>query len=291
MTCPANIALLSHDAQPQPSANFDAPTPVDGQAPVNVTCNPGSGTEFANGTTTITCEAVDALSRKGSCTFTVTVSRVPRLDKTKFLAFGDSITEGKIRSVVVVPPGILNEPGSYVNQLNTKLESRYLDQTITLVADGWGGELAGVGKLRLERDWPMFNPDALLVMEGVNDLLAPDTATPAGMDAAMNSVIDALQRMVRFGKSRGARVFLGTLVPMAAPQPANVIAAVPVLNGRIKSLAAAENVALVDLFAAVPTSELSADGLHPKASGYNLVADEWLKAIIEKMEVKPPTAP
>jgi lysophospholipase L1-like esterase len=95
--------------------------------------------------------------------------------------------------------------------------------------------------------------------------------------------------MIRFAKSRGARVFLGTLVPMTAPQPTNVIAAVPVLNSRIKSLAAAENVTLVDLFAALPTSELGGDGLHPKPSGYALLADEWLKAIEATMEVKPST--
>jgi lysophospholipase L1-like esterase len=284
------MELFTHQGQSQPTANFDTPVPTGGQAPVNVTCNPGSGTEFQNGTTTVRCEAVDALAQKGSCTFQVVVSPVPRLEKTKFMAFGDSITEGKVtlttRGVVVVPPGILNEAASYVNQLNSKFEARYLDQTITIIADGYGGERAGDGKLRLERDWPVYNPDALLVMEGVNDLLSPETGTPEGMNAAMNSVIDALRRMIRYAKGRGGRVFVGTLPPMKSPKPENVIAAVPMLNSRIRALVSEENAILADHYAAVPLDLVGSDGLHLKADGYRAMADEWLKQIIATMEVK-----
>jgi lysophospholipase L1-like esterase len=287
--------LLVHQGQSQPTANFDTPTASEGQAPVNVTCSPGSGTEFQNGTTTVTCEAVDALARKGSCTFLVTVTPVPRLDKTKFMAFGDSITEGKTslvgRGVVVKPPNVINLTPSYVNQLNAKLEARYQDQTVTIIADGFGGEKAGEGKLRLERDWTAYSPDALLVTEGVNDLLSPDTATPAGMEGAMNSVIDALQRMIRFAKGRNARVFVGTLLPITPPRGSNVIAAIPILNDRIRKLAATEDATLVDLYGVVPASLIGRDGLHPKEEAYVIIADEWLKAIIEKMEVRQSVAP
>jgi lysophospholipase L1-like esterase len=296
--CPSDIALLSHQGEPQPTANFDAPTPQDGQAPVTVTCNPGSGNEFPNGSTMVTCEAVDSLSRKGSCTFAVVVTLVPRITATKFLAFGDSLTEGKVRltgrGIVVVPPNIFNEPASYVNQLDARLTARYQDQTITLIADGNGGETAGDAKLRLERDWPSYNPEAMLVIEGANDLLKPDTATPAGMKSAIDSVIDALRRMTRFAKVRGARVYLGALPPINAPKPANVIAAVPDLNNRIQQLATEENVQFVNHYAAITRDLVGGDGLHLTPKGYEVMADEWMKAIQATLEVKsetPPPAP
>jgi lysophospholipase L1-like esterase len=127
----------------------------------------------------------------------------------------------------------------------------------------------------------------LLLLEGTNDLsLSPDAR-------GINNAAVGLQRMVRDAKARGVRVFLATLPPMnsRAPKPKPNLAteqAVPLLNERIKSIAAAEDVTLVDLYAAVPVTEIGSDGLHPTATGYGLMADAWLKAIIEKMEVKPP---
>ncbi len=127
----------------------------------------------------------------------------------------------------------------------------------------------------------------LLLLEGVNDLLASDTGTVAGMNSAMDSVIDALRTMIQFAKDRGAQVFVATLLPMTRPRAANVIAAVPTLNSRIRALAAEKNVPLVDLYAAVPTALIGSDGLHPVAQAYDVIADEWLKAIIATLEVKP----
>ncbi len=291
LSCPTDITLASHPGEPQPTANFDAPVATDGQAPVNVTCNPGSGNEFPNGTTAVTCEAVDAAAQKGSCTFSVVVALVPRIEKTKFLAFGDSITEGKRslgpRTIFTVPPNTHYEPGGYPDLLETKLTARYADQTITLIADGLGSEKAGAGRLRLEETWPMFNPDALLVMEGVNDLLSPETATPVGMEDAMKSITDALRRMTRFAKDRGARVYVATLLPMKPPRPSNVIAAIPTLNAKIRTLVAEENATLVDLYNAVPPDLIGSDGLHPKVATYDVIAEEWLKAIIATLEINP----
>jgi lysophospholipase L1-like esterase len=291
VSCPADITLASHQGQPQPTANFDTPVAINGHPPVNVTCNPGSGNEFPNGTTVVTCEAVDAATRKGSCTFSVVVTLVPRIEKTKFLAFGDSITEGKRslgpRTIFTVPPNIFYMPGGYPDLLETKLTARYADQTITMVADGLGLEKAGAGKLRLEETWSTFNPDALLVMEGDNDLLSPETGTPAGMEDAMRSITDALRRMIRFAKSRGARAYVATLLPMTPPKDANDIAAIPVLNARIRSLVVEEGATLVDLYNAVPPSMIGSDGLHPKLATYDVIAEEWLKAIIATLEVKP----
>jgi lysophospholipase L1-like esterase len=131
-----------------------------------------------------------------------------------------------------------------------------------------------------------YKPDALLLLDGANDLVSPTTSTSAGMQAAINSAAEALQSMVRQGKERGARVLLGTLPPMIAPRLDNVVAAVPTLNARIRSLAAAETVTLVDLYGAIPPTAVGADGLHLTPQGYELMADEWFKAIVATMEIK-----
>jgi lysophospholipase L1-like esterase len=267
-----------------------------GEAPVTVTCNLASGTEFPNGPTIVTCEATDARARKGSCMFSVVVTPIPLLSKTRFMAFGDSLTEGKLsllpQGVIVIPtrdPNVFNNEPGYVSQLDTKLTERYQDQTITIIAEGYGGRTAADDKDRAREVLDQWRPDAFLLLEGANDLsLSPDTR-------GINSAAEALQRMVRDAKANRARVFLATLPPMNshAPKPKPSLAteqAVPLLNERIRGIAAAENVTLVDLFAVVPVTELGNDGLHPTATGYGLMADEWMKAIIETMEIKPPPA-
>ena len=98
--------------------------------------------------------------------------------------------------------------------------------------------------------------------------------------------------MVQNAKARSVRVFLATLPRVNSHAPgyqnnAGAEAAVSQLNTRIVGIAAAENVTIVDMFSAVPVTEIGADGVHLTAAGYGIMADEWLKAIIETMEVKP----
>jgi hypothetical protein len=158
VSCPEEMALASHQGQPQPTANFDTPPAQDGEPPVIFTCTPDSGSEFPNGQTTVTCEATDSRGRKGSCMFSVVVTPVPLLSKTRFMAFGDSLTEGKTtllpRGAVVIPtrkPPVYNNDVSYVSQLYTKMAERYQDQEITIIAEGFGG-LAAADDTERERE-------------------------------------------------------------------------------------------------------------------------------------------
>ena len=48
------------------------------------TCTPASGHMFPIGTTTVTCTATDSLNRQATCSFNVTVSKLPPLSKTRF---------------------------------------------------------------------------------------------------------------------------------------------------------------------------------------------------------------
>jgi lysophospholipase L1-like esterase len=292
VSCPSDIAVTTHNGA-IPTITFDVPTADKGAPPVAVVCTPASGTEFGNGATTVTCEATDSRARKGSCTFLVTVTPTPRLVKTTFLAFGDSLTEGKpatrVQSEIAIPqrePPVLNTDISYVTQLDAKFRARYQDQTITIYADGFGGRSADDDKERERQALIDVNPDALLLLEGTNNLLDDPSS------ANIRSAGDALQKMVQNAKARGVRVFLATLPRVNSHAPgyqnnAGAEAAVPLLNSRIVGIAAAENVRLVDMFSAVPLTEIGVDGVHLTVGGYGIMADEWLKAIIDTMEVKP----
>jgi lysophospholipase L1-like esterase len=293
LSCPADIALVSHNGQAPPTASFDLPAAEKGQVPVSVTCTPSPGSELPGGTTTVLCEAIDSLQRKGTCSFSIVVTPVPQLAKTFFLAFGDSLTEGKPPSLrsqgaVVVPtriPPVLDYADGYVDQLDSKLAGRYQDQTIAIIAEGFGGEETGIGKTRLVDELRQFNPEILLLLEGVNDMLNhPD-------QDGINSAADALQKMVRDSNARGVTVFLATLPPMVPggkTSPA-ILAAAPRLNDRIRVIASQQNVTLVDLAVALPATAIGSDGVHMTREGYGLMAEEWLKAIIAKLEIKTST--
>lgn len=299
VTCPSDISVIAHNGL-LPTVAFDVPAALKGVPPVTVTCTPSSGSQFANGVTTVTCEAIDVRSHKGSCTFNVVVTPIPQLLKTKFMAFGDSITEGKtsLRAPGIVVPGqcpnpsgfCFNNSPSYVEQLSVKLAARYQDQATTLIAEGLGDEEAGQGKLRLPGLLSAYKPDALLLLEGANELLHADFT---GQTPAIDSAANALRVMVQTAKGRGVRVFIGTLLPMDPSRRSTQAPSVPILNERIKAIAAQEKetVTLVDLYAAVPLAMIGGDGLHPKPEAYSVMADEWMKAIQAAFEAKTSAVP
>src|SRR5207237_213294 len=53
------------------------PVPSGGCSPANVVCNPTSGSNFPNGTTTVNCSATDSCNHTAGCTFNVTVNAPP----------------------------------------------------------------------------------------------------------------------------------------------------------------------------------------------------------------------
>jgi len=292
LNCPADVSVIAHNGA-MPTVAFDTPLPLKGAPPVTVACRPASGTPFNNGITGVTCEATDSRGHKAGCSFSVVVTPIPQLLKTKFLAFGDSITEGKTRlrapTIVQVPSGTFNASGSYPEELNARLTARYQDQSITIIAFGKGLEYTGAGQVRLQDHWAEFDADAVMLLEGTNDI----TDTVADINDAMNGVINGLRSDIIFAKGRGATVFLGTLLPLVPPVRPVPVAAVPTVNDRIKALALEQHVTLVDLNAAIPKEMISTlDGIHPKPGSpvYSLMADEWFKAIVDTMEVKTATA-
>jgi lysophospholipase L1-like esterase len=249
---------------------------------------------FNAGPTNVQCTAADAAATSVSCSFIVTVNApVPRLSRTRFLAFGDSLTSGE----VTVPTGAISESGSpyfklavvpaasYPTQLLQMLRARYTDQAsiLEMTNAGKSGEWAQDGVLRLPGLLSSVRPEVVLLLEGVNDLGATGTT---GISAAAA----AIQRMAADSRARGARVILSTLTPMVANNSKGIpISQVTLLNDRIRTIAAGEGAVLVDAYAALSTDlarYVGVDGLHLTEAGYQRLADLFFTAIRGDLEVR-----
>lgn len=255
---------------------FTVPTAVNGKLPVTVTCSRPSGSAFSLGSTAVTCTATDALARQASCNFNVTVTVTPKISKTKFLAFGDSITFGRCGPAPAVCP-------PYTVRLEELLRARYTEQNFLVVTRGFPGDTTSMGEDRLPNELSAYNPEVLLLMEGTNDLTAATSAS---------KTIGSLDQMIFDARARGVTaIFLATVPPIAPGGPNNsVIPSVAPLNAQIRDLAARRSVQLVDVYAAlnadVPRYYVDND-LHPTAEGLRVIGETFYAAIRAALDITP----
>jgi lysophospholipase L1-like esterase len=262
---------------------FTVPTPTGGTAPITTTCTPQSGGTFPIGSTVVTCTAVDARRQAAACNFSVNVTAPPRLAVARYIAFGDSITEGFPHTI---SPSLLDPApeGSYPAVLQALMRARYTAQTVNIFDEGVGGESVSTGLTRLPGVLTADAAGALLLMEGANDLNQFGTF---GVDIA----VSGLRQMIRSARARSMSVFIGTLLPERAngtPVRAFHPELVVPTNDGIRSMAAAEGAVLVDLYAAfggvADTVLISSDGLHPTAAGNERIAQTFYTAIRSRLE-------
>lgn len=275
LTCPADLQVAKHAGMPA-MATFDTPPAQGGRQPVNVTCAPASGAEFPIGSTPVSCTATDAASRTASCSFSVIVEGIPQLAKTKFLAFGDSITAGTTSPAPTLL--VLSAEDAYPLKLQRMLGERYQDQTIVVINSGKAGEKIDDGRSRLSGVLNANDPQVLLLLHGANDL-----NTRKG--DAISTIIHGLEDMIGKGKRRGIAVFLATFPPQnPAGSRGNGAKYVPELNRKIRALAADEDATLVDLYAGFGgtwVGYIGVDGLHPTPQGYDRMAEIFRDKIQE----------
>lgn len=291
LTCPADIRADSPDEQSVP-VTFNAPQHVGGSPPVQVSCTAQPNTPFPVGMTMVTCTASDSLGQSTTCGFTVSVVPPPRLKLTRFLAFGDSLTEGKVGLAPLLLPVVFQD--AYSSALQGLLSARYVRQTIVVIHDGVGGErVVGAtehspgGIVRLQESINARRPEVLLLMEGSNDV-------GVGQEAA-EMAIDGLQEMIEKAKERGVLVLLATIPPQRAGGLRHRDAAaalVPEFNNKVRALAIREGVTLVDVYDAMKDrlDLIGADDLHLTPHGYQVVAEVFFQAIKTTLEVVPGAA-
>jgi lysophospholipase L1-like esterase len=285
ISCPAPIereSLLG-----QPLTVVFTPTTMGGNGAVTTTCQPASGGEFPVGRTTVQCTARDADARTSACSFDVVIKGAPKLSVTKFIAFGDSLTEG-----TVAPNAFLTlvvNSASYPFKLEALLRDRYRTQEITVGNDGVAGEEAFEAAQRRFRSMlRVHSPEAVLLMEGSNDLFF-------FRDEAFELALPALEEMVSDGQEAGAKMFLATIPPQrpnGARNRAAVAALIPEFNKQIRAIAQRTHATLVDIEPVIlaDMTLIGDDDLHPTERGYQTIAETFFKVIKETLEVQAPPA-
>jgi lysophospholipase L1-like esterase len=242
----------------------------------------------------VLCTAVDAARQSVSCQFSVTVVftiEAPRITRTKFLAFGDSLTAGEI---TVPVPGLTRAghpngklaivpAASYPAQLQNRLRSRYTTQasSIEVTNAGLPGEWAQDAVSRFASVMTSVRPEVVIIAEGYND-------AGSQMDNEVRNGALAINTMAREARARGARVILTTLPP---PRPGGS-KAVPLryvtdFNARVRTIAAAEGALLVDFYDGMASDVaryMGSDGLHPTEAGYERMAELLFTAIRADLE-------
>ena len=202
IACPANVTVRGVPGGTQ-AVTYAAPVVTGGAAPVNVTCTPGSGSPFTAGTTAVACNAVDAMSRPAQCSFTVTLTPL-LLSVTKFVAFGDSFTEGEDGRHAILGWGIIDPTGTYPVLLQGLLNNEYPGQSITVLNRGRSGEFVDAGRQRLPGVLDADRPGALLLLDGYNDLLGscrPQDATTVQCAETTTDVVAGIRKMIQTAKT------------------------------------------------------------------------------------------
>lgn len=219
---------------------------------------------------------------------------------TRYLAFGDSITAGEDGNTTLTSfslehfvrfnyPTVILRGREYPTVLQGLLTARYTTQQPTVRNEGVPGEYAAASAT-LNRFIGLVSSrayDAVLLMEGANDILGGTGGNPNGVVPAITN----FRRMIAEARSRGVRVFLATIPPAnpAGVRGATRYQAVPMLNAEIRALAVAEGVPLVDVFDAFngDFALLSVDGLHPNADGFARIASKFYDVVRQDLEEAP----
>lgn len=285
LTCPANVETFTSTTEPI-KVTYADPTIVGGTAPFVLSCVPASGSDFPLGESRVQCTVTDTRAQTASCQFAVRVK--PGLSFAKYLAFGDSLTEGVTSQPS--PTGLFRKleliPGqSYPDQLLNQMLALYPTQPLAVINEGKGGEFSEQGVRRLPGVLSTNQPEVLLLMHGANDITAFKTAAPP-------IVAESYTRMIREADLRGMKVVVATITPRRNGGPFNLTAAhVPPVNDRIRSLATQLRLPLVDTYEVLlpqVNTLIGVDCLHPTAEGYVKIAEAFMAKIREVYEVKPP---
>ena len=286
LSCPANITTSSFGTEF--AVTYPSAVVTGGATPVDVTCTLPSGALFPAGqTTSVTCSAVDALQRRADCSFSVTLTSL-KLNATRFMAFGDSMTEGIDGAASMRVGRLLADPAfAYPGQLQTLLRADYPGQEITVFNEGLGGEKVADPQsfARFSAALKTHQPEAVLLLDGYNDLLN------FGIDAA-NDIGFALRDDIRQARSMGVQhVFVSTLTPPGPTGPRRIpINAIVEANFFIEQVASQEGATLVNTYQAFLGLEplLITDGLHVNSAGAGVIAKTFHAAIVATLGQRPP---
>ena len=275
---------------------FTAPATLGGALPVSVSCTPPSGTGFATGVTPVSCTATDAQGRQAGCSFTVTLAP-RRLGAVRFIAFGDSVTAGENGRLGRQPDRFVDFPYVYPTILEGLLNAEYPDQGIVVLNRGTGGAPVERSVEKLPGVLETDRGDALLLLDGYNNLLAEctpgDEVSPA-CNRKIDDVVAGIRECIRISRvsAYGVRyVFVSTITPpgpyVGGRRDRRIGgAAVARVNAALAAMVRAEGATVVDTHARFLGREaeyVDEDGLHLRPAGYQALAEAFFDAIKERV--------
>lgn len=283
LQCPASLEVPSRDGTGAEVAF--TPVVAGGRGAVTTTCSPASGATLPVGNTSVSCTASDAAGQSAACAFTVRVTAPPRLKFTRFLAFGDSITEGKVSPTPTILVRVAF-PGAYPERLQEMLSVRYTAQVFDVLNRGAGGERLARGRTRLPGVLDADRPEVLLLLEGINAIRRVSTA----------ALVSDLREMIASARKRNVEVLVALLPPVGPAwetKEPGTLEAVRAFNEEIRRIVPESGLGdAVDLYTPfeADASLLGADGLHPTEIGYARMAEVFFNAIKDRWELPPDAA-
>ena len=202
------------------------------------------------------------------------------LGGTRFLAFGDSVTSGTLSGF---DGAFLYDAPAHSYPTRVELSLRHIfplqADAISVINAGYPGERALEGRQRISSVLTAYNPDAVLLLEGINDMTFGAGALEAA--AAVLGVIDV-------ARTHNVTVLVGlmpqtyaSVYPNGETRTQAADRIVPFNNELGRLTAGMQNVHIVDLYARFGNNRslMGADGLHPTAAGYELMAATFVQAI------------
>lgn len=204
----------------------------------------------------------------------------PKLTITKFMAFGDSLTEGQVSPAPTLLMRLVSSQ-AYPGRLQAMLVERYTDQRPVVSNQGVGGEHAEDGASRFVRTIRNENPEAVLLLEGINDISALG-------DRGASVALAAMDTMMKEARNRRVAVFLATLPPERESGTKAISSSTfNRYNEDLRRLARGEGAVIVDLARDLDVSAVGVDGVHLTEAGYERVAALFFQAIVATKEAPP----
>ena len=187
----------------------------------------------------------------------MTIGAADAVEKTRIVAFGDSITEGFGQT-------------PYSVFLQQMLDSNECNSLV--INEGFPGESSFDGANRIESVLATHSPQYIIIMEGAND--ARGGVSPRITAAALGTMMDK-------ASAAGARPIVGGITPNTETGQENPL--IPEeFNPLIVQEASRRNISYVDTYEPLRGTNWSSyniDGLHLSDSGNNVLANEFFKFI------------
>ena len=187
----------------------------------------------------------------------ITIGAAETADKTRIVAFGDSITEGFGQT-------------PYSVFLQQMLDSNECNSLV--INEGLPGESSFDGASRIDSVLAKHSPQYIIIMEGAND--ARGGVSPRITAAALGTMMDK-------ASAAGTRPIVGGVTPNTETGQENPL--IPEeFNPLIIQEASRRNATYVDTYEPLRGTNWSSyniDGLHLSDSGNNVLANEFFKFI------------